>query len=234
MANPYIPVRTEDVPLGHTGDVSPMEETTTSPLRQPSVTPQKENSEKQTAITLTDESLNSQSSPQNFLHITVRIIKVTNYLALEFSMYHDSSYPILSKESQANLGKQYQATKQLQMLLYRGFLRWFVTAGLLGLLGITIWKYSTYRIISNDERLWFNAIMTGLSIVIGLAVASSLNAMTFNVRWWLLSLRKRPLRHVRDSSVCYCLQLLLTSLNRWRQSSKVIYWILNRISWTHG
>jgi hypothetical protein len=113
-------------------------------------------------------------------------------------LYDNSAYPILSKESQAGLSREYRASKQLLQLFFWGFLRWFVTSGLLALLGITIWKYSTYSIISNDERLWFNAILTGLSIVIGLAIASSLNAMTFNMRWWFLSLRKRPLRQVRN------------------------------------
>jgi hypothetical protein len=89
-------------------------------------------------------------------------------------------------------------------LLLWGFLRWFIAAGLLALLGITIWKYSTYSIISNNERLWFNAILTGLSIVIGLAIAASLNAMTFNMRWWLLSLRKWRLRQVRKFKMPSC------------------------------
>jgi hypothetical protein len=72
MAHPYTPVRTEDgllqgeatedVPLGHSGDVSPMEETAPSPLRQPSVAPHEEIREKlpSTAAGSTPESLKSQ------------------------------------------------------------------------------------------------------------------------------------------------------------------------------
>jgi hypothetical protein len=67
MAHPYVPVRTEDVPLDHTGDVSPMEETAT-PLRQTSAAPHEETPEKTTAVISTDESLKSQSSTQTLAY----------------------------------------------------------------------------------------------------------------------------------------------------------------------
>lgn len=67
------------------------------------------------------------------------------------------------------------------------------------LLGITVWDYHRKEVMSNQDKLWFNTLVTGLSIAIALAVASSLNAMTYTIRWWFLSLRKRPLRQVCQS-----------------------------------
>lgn len=82
-----------------------------------------------------------------------------------------------------------------------------------------MWIFGSYDKMSNDDRLWFNAILTGLSIVIGLAIASSLNAMTFNIRWWFLSLRKRPLRQVHTSFTYHDLSFMLTCVGRWTLSS---------------
>jgi hypothetical protein len=129
----------------------------------------------------------------------VLLKKLNNRISSGFPTYRDLPYPILSKESQTNLSKTYLASRHLRSLLLWGFLRWLVTAGLLGLLGITIWKFSTYNKMDNGDRLWFNSVLTGLSIVIGLAIASHLNTMTFNIRWWFLSLHKRPLCEVHTS-----------------------------------
>jgi hypothetical protein len=103
-------------------------------------------------------------------------------------------------------------------LLLWGFLRWLVTAGLLGLLGITIWKFSTYNKMDNGDRLWFNSVLTGLSIVIGLAIASHLNTMTFNIRWWFLSLHKRPLCEVHTSIFA----IFYHYTNEWWQVNAII------------
>jgi len=50
--------------------------------------------------------------------------------------------------------------------------------------------------MSSAKKRQFNALITGLSICLGLNIASSLKAMAIELRWWILSRRKRPLHEV--------------------------------------
>ncbi|KAH6668242.1 hypothetical protein B0J14DRAFT_157821 [Halenospora varia] len=50
--------------------------------------------------------------------------------------------------------------------------------------------------MTSAKKRVFNAIVTGLSIALGLSISSGLKAMALEVRWWILSHQKRSLREV--------------------------------------
>lgn len=56
---------------------------------------------------------------------------------------------------------------------------------------VVIWVYSSKPVMSQTTKRQYNALITGLSIALGIAVASSLNHMVAELRWWILSRRYR-------------------------------------------
>ncbi|KZL82121.1 hypothetical protein CI238_07627 [Colletotrichum incanum] len=61
---------------------------------------------------------------------------------------------------------------------------------------VVIWVYSNKTVMNQTTKRQYNALITGLSIALGLAVASSLNHMVAELRWWILSRRYRSKRKV--------------------------------------
>lgn len=168
------------VEMWRRNDVSPVfGKSPPPPLQQASESPD-DLREKMAVTASPHESLTSKIFFCKIMRSTVLLKKLNNRISSGSPTYRDFLYPILSKESQASLIRTYLAGKQLRSLLLWGSLRWFITAGLLGLLDITIWKFSIYNKMDNGDRLWFNSVLTDLIIVIGLAIASHRNAMTFN------------------------------------------------------
>jgi hypothetical protein len=77
-------------------------------------------------------------------------------------------------------------------------LRWVITL----LLSIAIWQvlwfYSVDLVIMGDgAKREFNVWITGLTIALGLSLASSLDKLAKDLRWWILSHRYRSRRKVR-------------------------------------
>ena len=94
------------------------------------------------------------------------------------------------------LRKYHYTKKQLRKLLLEGLCRWAITAVLILCLYITLWHYSNKPVMSQAKKLQFNTLVTGLSIGLGLSIADSLKQMALELRWWILSLRKRSLYEV--------------------------------------
>ncbi|KAI5459147.1 hypothetical protein BGZ63DRAFT_390369 [Mariannaea sp. PMI_226] len=90
-----------------------------------------------------------------------------------------------------------RATKRPLFKAVRGvLLRWLVTASVAASMAVVIRVYSSKPVMSQEEKRAFNAIITGLSIWLSLAIASSLNGMIGDMRWWILSRRYRSRRKV--------------------------------------
>lgn len=90
-----------------------------------------------------------------------------------------------------------RATKRPFRKLAFGVLSgWLVTVVLSVSIFVALYLYSNKPVMSKKERREFNAIITGLAIALGLAIASNLNSMVGDLRWWILSRRYRSRRKV--------------------------------------
>lgn len=85
--------------------------------------------------------------------------------------------------------------------LVRCIISWFLIAGSC----ITLWLYKD-RVISPGAKSVFDAVNIVLSIAFGLNIASSLKDIVLNIRWWILSRRRRPSEEVR--MLCSLLRLV--------------------------
>ncbi|KAK0376646.1 hypothetical protein CLIM01_06006 [Colletotrichum limetticola] len=74
--------------------------------------------------------------------------------------------------------------------------RWAITMVIIISIYVVIWTYSNKSVMTQTTKRQYNALITGLSIALGLAVASSLNHMVAELRWWILSRRYRSKRKV--------------------------------------
>ena len=84
-------------------------------------------------------------------------------------------------------------TKLLLPGLVRCLISWILIAGFY----ISLWKYKD-RVISPRTKSGFDAITVALSIAFGLNIASSLKAIALDLRWWVLSMKRRSSREVRS------------------------------------
>lgn len=126
--------------------------------------------------------------------------KIPLFSALSPLAKSPSPYPVIDSALQDRLSKEFRSRTQLKQLLLTGFLLWLRTAILLALLGITLWAFVRKPVMSDTEKKLFNAIMTGVSIALGLNISVALNEMALNMRWWFLSRRKRSLAEVESIS----------------------------------
>ncbi|KAK1579717.1 uncharacterized protein LY79DRAFT_522246 [Colletotrichum navitas] len=81
-------------------------------------------------------------------------------------------------------------------VLMRVFSRWAITVVIIVSIYAVILVYSNKAVMDQTTKRQYNALITGLSIALGLAVASSLNHMVAELRWWILSRRYRSKRKV--------------------------------------
>jgi hypothetical protein len=75
-----------------------------------------------------------------------------------------------------------------------------VTLALVTALYAVLINFSDKAVMSEREKKVFNALITGLSIALGLNVQRSLKALAIDMRWWILSGKARPLREVSSSN----------------------------------
>jgi hypothetical protein len=134
------------------------------------------------------------------------------------------------------LRKPFNPRKQLKQLLLDGFGRWSITALLVLCLYLTLWRYSTKSVMSQAGKLRFNALVTGISIALGLNIASSLREMALEMRWWILSRRTRSLYEVdlilNSDSPYHLFKLVMTS-PRVNVILGVLLWILLNLVSSH-
>ncbi|KAF4783777.1 hypothetical protein HER10_EVM0000191 [Colletotrichum scovillei] len=87
------------------------------------------------------------------------------------------------------------ASRQSKMkVLGKVLSRWAITMVIIISIYVVIWTYSNKTVMTQTTKRQYNALITGLSIALGLAVASSLNHMVAELRWWILSRRYRSKR----------------------------------------
>ncbi|KAK2017078.1 hypothetical protein LZ32DRAFT_523591 [Colletotrichum eremochloae] len=86
--------------------------------------------------------------------------------------------------------------KSHMKVLMKVFSRWAITMVIIFSIYAVILVYSNKEVMDQKTKRLFNSLITGLSIALGLAVASSLNHMITELRWWILSRRYRSKRKV--------------------------------------
>ncbi|KAH9204595.1 hypothetical protein DL95DRAFT_430321 [Leptodontidium sp. 2 PMI_412] len=111
--------------------------------------------------------------------------------------------------------------------------RWLLTASLIVCLYVTLWHYSSKKVMTSAKKRVFNAIVTGLSIALGLSISSGLKAMALELRWWILSRQRRSLREVdlilHSGSPSEVLMLALVA-PRLKVIACVVMWLLLNIA----
>jgi hypothetical protein len=77
----------------------------------------------------------------------------------------------------------------------------------------TIKVFSRDQVMSHDTKLWFNAISIGLLMALGMSVVEAFKRMAVDIRWWILSRKKRNLSEVSDSHT-YLTDLIIVCTGR--------------------
>lgn len=86
--------------------------------------------------------------------------------------------------------------RQLRHILIGSSFRWLITAGLCGGYVLATRIYQKKGAQSEAQKKMYNSITVGISIALGLNIASAFKDMALNMRWPILSGRKRNLVEV--------------------------------------
>lgn len=86
--------------------------------------------------------------------------------------------------------------KQFLELLFDGFLRFLLTIFFIGCIYATLKAFGTRTIIGPVGKRVFNTLVTGLSMILGISIASSFKDLAIDMRWWILSRKRRPISEV--------------------------------------
>jgi hypothetical protein len=128
--------------------------------------------------------------------------------SIDGSASTDNADSLLGNKSSFSLGIQEKANinssrpirfdrrRQLKRLIIEGLAHYIITIGLIcGLYG-TLKIYLSHGIIYENGKKVFNTLMTGLSMALGISIASSFKSVALSVRWCILSRKRRPIEEV--------------------------------------
>jgi hypothetical protein len=104
------------------------------------------------------------------------------------STFNDLSYN--------NFATKFDRRAQFIRLASWGLLRFLVTLTLIFSLYGTIIGFVRHGLIGEVGKRVYNTLFTGLSMTLGIAIASSFKAIAVNLRWYILSRKKRPIEEV--------------------------------------
>ncbi|KAF9876820.1 hypothetical protein CkaCkLH20_05666 [Colletotrichum karsti] len=108
----------------------------------------------------------------------------------EYNYSEDAA--ILRKNTDDGQFRGLPATRKTRWkILGKVLSRWAITMAVIVSIYVVVWVYSSKPVMSQKTKRQYNALITGLSIALGIAVASSLNHMVAELRWWILSRRYR-------------------------------------------
>ncbi|WQF87643.1 hypothetical protein CDEST_12657 [Colletotrichum destructivum] len=119
--------------------------------------------------------------------------------------------------------------KSKMKVLMKVFSRWAITMCVIMSIYTVIIVYSGRTVMNQTTKRQYNALITGLSIALGLAVASSLNHMVAELRWWILSRRFRSKRKVelilQADNLKHTIMLAVRS-KRWSIHLAALGWLI--------
>ena len=90
--------------------------------------------------------------------------------------------------------RYYSFRRTRDKLIVRHSYQWIFSLILLGLIVLTLWRYEQYRTITQTTKHIFNSIITGLSIALGINIASALKSYAEMMRWRFLTMSWMSLR----------------------------------------
>lgn len=114
----------------------------------------------------------------------------------------------------------FRRNRQLVRLILSGSIRFIFTVALiLGLYG-TFKIYQNHGIMGEDGKTVYNTLVTGLSMTLGINIASSFKAIALDVRWYIISRKKRSIEEVCVSdSKKTCAVAMLVFFERFKFAS---------------
>jgi hypothetical protein len=78
-----------------------------------------------------------------------------------------------------------------------------MTLSLVGSFMGTLKAFSRDQVMSHDVKTWFNTITIGLLMALGTSVTEAFKRMAVDIRWWILSRKKRSLSEVSDFRIMF-------------------------------
>ncbi|KAM5368982.1 hypothetical protein ACJZ2D_009291 [Fusarium nematophilum] len=122
------------------------------------------------------------------------------------------------------------ARRRSRPKLWLGVLgKWLITVVLIVVIYVILIGYSDHEVISEKQKRYFNALITGFLIALGLTTMSQLTSSVSDLRWWILSRRARSRTKVKAilhaSSMTHVLILAFKS-SRLSIHLSVIAWII--------
>lgn len=137
----------------------------------------------------------------------------------------DISKPLLKEEETRNQNEEHPKTSRrldhleqsnhgfkvnqdFKKLLLPGLVRCLISLVMIVGFYAALWGYKD-RVITPRAMSVFDAITIGLSLAYGLNIASALQAIALDLRWWILSKKRRPSQEVEKILHCDSLTQLL-------------------------
>lgn len=89
----------------------------------------------------------------------------------------------------------FKVNQDFKKLLLPGLVRCLISLVMIVGFYAALWGYKD-RVITPRSMSVFDAITIGLSLAYGLNIASALQAIALDLRWWILSKKRRPSQEV--------------------------------------
>lgn len=90
--------------------------------------------------------------------------------------------------------RDFNYRRQRRRLVVNSAFQWAVTASICVALFAVLYYYSNVQTLTQPQKHTFNALVTGLSVLLGLSLASSLRGYALMMRWRLLATKYRSLQ----------------------------------------
>ncbi len=95
---------------------------------------------------------------------------------------------------------KFDRRRQFVQLARQGLVRFLLTTTLVFALYGTLKGYEHHGLIGKTGKKLYNTLVTGLSMALGISLASSFKAVALDLRWFILSRKQRPIEEVNISS----------------------------------
>jgi hypothetical protein len=90
--------------------------------------------------------------------------------------------------------RDFNYRRQRRRLVINSAFQWAITVSICVALVAVLYRYSNFQALSQTQKHAFNALVTGLSLSLGLSLASSLRGYALMMRWRLLAAKYRSLQ----------------------------------------
>ncbi|GKU04419.1 hypothetical protein FLAG1_07118 [Fusarium langsethiae] len=121
------------------------------------------------------------------------------------------------------------ARRRSKVKLWLGLIgKWFITIIFIIVVYIILVAYALHDVISEKQKKYFNALITGFLIALGLSTMSQLTHAVQDLRWWILSKRPRSRQKVKAILQVHSMSQVLVlafKSSRWTIHVGVATWV---------